>query len=58
MANNNGKEVYDFKRTIKTSGHGVTKQQAKELKNKWNTKIYRKNDSDNGDNYVHVVTPP
>jgi hypothetical protein len=59
MANNNGAETYEFYRKIKTSGHGkLTKQQAKALKDKWNAKIYGKNDSDNGDNYVHVVTPP
>ena len=59
MANNNGKEVTDHFRLIKTGGHGsMTKQQAKSLKDKWNAKIYGTGDSDNVDNTSQNVTPP
>ena len=59
MANNNGKEVTEHPRQIKTGGHGrMTKQQAKSLKDKWNAKIHGTCDSDNGDNVSQDVTPP
>jgi hypothetical protein len=59
MPNNNGTEVYESFKIVKTGGHGrMTKQQAKALKDKWNAKIYRASDSDNGDNEAQSVTPP
>ena len=59
MANNESSVTHKTIRYITTSGHGqMSKQQAKELKDKWNAKIYGTGDSDNGDNASQSVTPP
>ena len=59
MGHKPGSEVFEDSAKIKTGGHGrMTKQQAKALKDKWNTKIYGTCDGDNGDNASQSVTPP